>query len=77
MAAINPRINIVLEQELFNEVKLLAKRSGISLSLKVRDLVAEALNLNEDKIWLKKAKERRDTFNNSKALTHNQMWDKT
>ena len=76
MATTNPRINIVLEQDLFNEVKRLAKSSGISLSLKVRDLVAQALNLNEDKIWLQKADERRNSFDTSKALSHHQIWKK-
>ncbi len=76
MTTTNPRINIVLEHDLFNEVKRLAKASGISLSLKVRDLVAMALNLNEDKIWQQKAEERRKTFDSNKSLTHNQVWNK-
>jgi hypothetical protein len=41
----NPRINVVLERPLYNNVERLAERDGISLSLKVRDLVKEALEI--------------------------------
>ena len=44
----NPRINVVLERPLYNNVERLAERDGISLSLKVRDLVKEALEIEED-----------------------------
>ena len=74
MPATNPRVNIVLDKDLYQMVKKLAKEQGISLSLKVRDLVAQALNFSEDKFWLEKAKERRDSFSNKKALSHDQIW---
>ncbi|MBI5198594.1 MAG: toxin-antitoxin system, antitoxin component, partial [Nitrospirae bacterium] len=44
----NPRINVVLEKPLYNSVQHLAEKEGISLSLKVRDLIKEALELEED-----------------------------
>ena len=44
----SPRINVVLEKPLFHTIKLLAERDGVSLSLKVRDLVKEALEIEED-----------------------------
>jgi len=33
----NPRINVVLEKPLYNSIERLAKKEGVSLSLKVRD----------------------------------------
>jgi hypothetical protein len=45
----NPRINVVLERLLYNNVERLAERDGISLSLKVRDLVKAALE--KSRIW--------------------------
>jgi len=39
----NPRIHVVLERPLFNDLKGLAKRSGLSLSLEARELIREAL----------------------------------
>jgi len=44
----NPRVNTVLEPILYARVEALAKREGISLSQKVRDLVRDALELAED-----------------------------
>jgi hypothetical protein len=74
MPTTNPRINVVLDKDLYREVKAQAKAQGISLSLKIRDLVAEALNLGEDKLWLSKAEERQRTFKESEALTHEEVW---
>jgi hypothetical protein len=45
----NPRVNVILEEPLYQELSLWAKREGISLSLKVRDLVKEALAIEEDR----------------------------
>ncbi len=44
----NPRINVVLERPLYENVERIAKKDGVSLSLKVRDLVKEALEIEED-----------------------------
>ena len=38
-----PRLNVVLEPPLYLKVKKLAKRDGVSLSLKARDLIRESL----------------------------------
>lgn len=75
MPTSNPRVNVVLDKELYQTVKAQAKAQGISLSLKIRDLVAEALNFGEDKVWTRKAAERRKTFNASEALSHDDIWD--
>lgn len=48
MPSVHPRINTVLETPLYEVVKRLAKRDGVSLSQKVRELVREALELQED-----------------------------
>ena len=74
MPTTNPRVNVVLDKDLYKAVKAEAKAQGISLSLKIRDLVAEALNFGEDKVWLKKAEERRKSFKKSEALTHKDIW---
>ncbi|MCY4388608.1 MAG: ribbon-helix-helix domain-containing protein [Desulfurellaceae bacterium] len=44
----NPRVNVVLEKPLYERVQKLAKKEHISLSLKIRDLVREALDTQED-----------------------------
>ncbi len=74
MPAKNPRINVVLEKPLFEAIVRLAKSEGISLSLKVRDLVKEAIELYEDQYLSQVAEERLKTFKRSKALTHEYVW---
>ena len=49
MPAKNPRINVVLDAPLYNQVQFLAGKDGVSLSTKVRDLLKEALELKEIK----------------------------
>ena len=70
----NPRINVVLEKPLYNNVERLAERDGVSLSLKVRDLVKEALEIEEDVTLSKLAETREKTFNRKKSLKHNEVW---
>lgn len=71
----NPRINVVLEKPLYNNVERLAERDGVSLSLKVRDLVKDALEIEED-IGLSKLVETREkTFNRKKSLKHEEVWE--
>ncbi len=70
----NPRINIVLEKPLYASIERLAKRDGVSLSLKVRDLVKEALEIEEDITLSSFAEERERTFSKAKALNHDEAW---
>jgi hypothetical protein len=70
----NPRINVVLEKPLYNTIERLANREGISLSLKVRDLVKEALEIEED-IALSSFAEKRDkTFSKEKSIKQSEVW---
>jgi hypothetical protein len=70
----NPRINVVLEEPLYNMIEELAERDGVSLSLKVRDLVKEAMEIKEDVALSAFAEEREKTFRKSKALKHDEVW---
>lgn len=70
----NPRINVVLEKPLYNNVERIARRDGVSLSLKVRDLVKEALEMEEDIALASIAGEREKTFTRKKALSHDEVW---
>jgi hypothetical protein len=74
MPAKNPRINVVLERPLYNNVERLAARDGISLSLKVRDLVKEALEIEEDIALSQLAETREKSFSRKKALKHAEVW---
>ncbi|TKB71132.1 MAG: hypothetical protein E8D45_12125 [Nitrospira sp.] len=74
MPAINPRVNVVLEEPMYDSIRRLAKRDKVSLSLKVRDLVKEALEMEEDRGLTALGEERERTYDASKALTHDQVW---
>ena len=70
----NPRINVVLEKPLYNTIERLASRDGVSLSLKVRDLVKEALEIEEDIALSSFAEQREKTLVRSRALKHHEVW---
>jgi hypothetical protein len=70
----NPRINVVLGRPLYRAVERLAHRDQVSLSTKMRDLVREALELEED-IQLAVLAERRErSFVREAALSHERVW---
>ena len=46
----NPKVNVVLEKPLYGVLRRWAKRDGVSLSLKVRDLVKAAVEAKEDQV---------------------------
>jgi hypothetical protein len=70
----NPRVNVVLEEPLYKGLQKWAKRDGVSLSLKVRDLVKEAMEAEEDRKLAAFADKRERSFDRKKALTHAQVW---
>ncbi len=65
---------VVLEKTLFASLSRLAQRDGISLSLKAHDLIQEAMEVEEDTYWSKKAQKRAKPFNPRKALSHQKVW---
>lgn len=54
----NPRLQVVLERPLYNALASLAKENGVSMSLKARDLIREAIEYLEDVALVKIAEER-------------------
>ena len=74
MPTTKPRLNVVLDEPLYSSIKRLAEKDNISLSLKARDLIKEALEIYEDDYWLGKAKERDRTFDPKKAKSHEEAW---
>ena len=74
MPAKNPRISVILDNQLFDQIAHIAKRDGVSLSLKARDLLKEALEIQEDIILSKLGEDRDRTFSNSNALDHDENW---
>jgi len=76
MATKLPRLNVVLEPNVYKAIARLSKKEGLSLSLVARDLIREALEIYEDTFWAKEAEAREKTFIKSKALTHKEIMEK-
>ena len=74
MPSQKPRINIVLDNFLYQNVRLLAEKDNISLSAKVRDLLKEALEIQEDIALSGFAEKREKSWDDFKALTHDDIW---
>ena len=74
MPAQNPRINVVLDNFLYQNVQLLAEKDNVSLSAKVRDLLKEALEIEEDITLSAFADKREKSWDDSNALSHNEIW---
>jgi len=74
MPSKNPRINVVLDDNLYKNIQFLAETEGVSLSAKVKDLIKEALEVQEDLYLAAFAEEREKTWDKSIARTHDEIW---
>jgi len=74
MPTLNPRINVVLEPSLYSQIKSIAKKEHISMSLVARDLIKEACELYEDAHFSEIAKVREKSFSYKKAKSHKDIW---
>ncbi|MCK4519212.1 MAG: antitoxin, RHH family protein [Candidatus Omnitrophica bacterium] len=70
----NPRLNVVIEPNLYKALSKIARREDISLSLLARDLLKESLELHEDICWQEEAQKRDKTFSYKKGLSHKDVW---
>ena len=74
MPTTHPRLNVVLEPDIYAGIGRMAERQGISRSLAARDLLKEALELHEDAFWAAKAETRDKTLLIKKPLSHKEVW---
>lgn len=70
----NPRVNVVLERQTYDALSRVADRDGTSLSSKARDLLRDALELQEDLGLAALASEREKTYRSGHALGHDAVW---
>lgn len=66
-----PRITTVVEEPIFEAIERLAKKEGVSLSQKTRDLLLEALELIEDAGLEALVEQRRK--NRAPAISHAEL----
>ena len=75
MPSKNPRINIVVDPPLYDLIEQRAERPGVSMSLATRDLIKEALAMEEDVALAQITEERETTFREEAALSHDEVWN--
>ena len=68
------RINLVLDGAIYHRIRMLAENEGVSLPVKARDLIKEALEIQEDVYLSKLAEEREGSWDESAALSHEDVW---
>ena len=73
MPKTNPRINMTLENR-STMGSAVGLNVTVSLSLKVRDLIKETLEAEEDRALAKVAEFCEQTLDRRKAMTHSQVW---
>ncbi|MBC8391805.1 MAG: toxin-antitoxin system, antitoxin component [Deltaproteobacteria bacterium] len=69
-----PRINVALDNPLYQRIKFLAEKDGVSLSTKVRDLLKESLEIQEDLYLASIASERERSWDETATLSHEEVW---
>ncbi len=75
MPAKNPRINVVVDEEVYVLLKELAKEKGESISSLAKKYIELGLNLAEDIGLSKLSEERLKDFSPEKTLSHEEVWD--
>jgi len=70
----NPRINVALEKPIYLLIEKLARQRGLSLSMVTRDLIRDALEIQEDAVLSAIAEERETTLTDRETLTHDEVW---
>ncbi|SMP67555.1 hypothetical protein [Desulfonatronum lacustre] len=68
------RVDVELGGELYGAVSELAQGHGVSMSIIMRDLVKEAMEIREDVTMANIADQRACSFDHDKALSHEEVW---
>lgn len=69
----NPRVNVVLEPPVYRALSACARHEGVSMSLKARDLIREALEQYEDFGLAILTKARLRTYRKSRLLSQAEL----
>ena len=71
----NPRVSVTLDEELLENLKVIAEKRKENLSQTIRRLLLLGLSLSEDVGLSQLAEERLKDFVKEKALNHEEVWD--
>ena len=70
----NARVNVVMEKPLYSAVNEIARARGLSMSMTVRDLIREAIELQEDQALAGFAENRETSLKERKNISHEEVW---
>lgn len=68
----NPRLNVVLDSELYDMVEKLSKQKDKSMSVVAKELIEDALEKHEDLVLSKMAMKRESK--SKKKISHDKVW---
>lgn len=68
----NPRLNVVLDDELLEMVEKISKKEGKSMSVVAKELIEDALEKHEDLILSEMAMKRE--AKSTKTVSHEKAW---
>lgn len=74
MPVSKPRVNVVLEPPLFAALKRMADKDAVSLASKVREIVRDAVEMDEDAYLVGLADKRAQAYRRSKSIPHSAAW---
>ncbi|MBT4762967.1 MAG: ribbon-helix-helix protein, CopG family [Bdellovibrionaceae bacterium] len=69
----NPRLNVVVNDEIYKIIEKLATREGKSMSVVAKELLEDAIDKHEDLLLSELAQNREKT--SKKAVPHDKAWD--
>ena len=69
------RINVTIDRDMEKSINLLAKHKRLPKAAIATALIREALELQEDFLWVELAEHRRKTHK-GRYLTHEEVWGK-
>ena len=75
MQSKNTTISVAVDPPVYEQIEQLAASRGVSPSAIARDLINEALVMDEDAALARLAAERDATFRSDTALSHEEVWD--
>jgi len=76
MSSKNIRLTATVEKPLYRWLKESAQAKRMSLAARVRELLSEALEWEEDRFLFQQGEERLRTFDPRTAKTHEEVWGK-
>ena len=68
----NPRLNVVLDNELYEMIEKIAKQEGKSMSVVAKELMEDALEKHEDLLLSEMAMKRE--AKSKKTVPHDKAW---